>query len=102
MTEPALVELLAQSGIGTVLVVVLFFGGRWFGREMVGSQKELTAEVRRQGEQSQARHVETLGAFSTLTERVTRIEARADERDEWESDNTPVRTLAARRNGKRP
>jgi hypothetical protein len=98
MTESALVELIAQGGIGTVLVLVLFVGGRWFGREMVNSQKELTAEIKHQGEQSQQRHVETLGAFSTLAERITRIEARADERDGFDED-TPVRGMRAVRNG---
>lgn len=112
MTEAALAELFTQGGIGAVLVVVVFFGGRWFGREMVGTTKELVAEVKRQGDAAATRdaaesmrqaerHTAVVAALGDLSERIGRVEARNDEFDEFD-ETTPVRGLRPVRNGKRP
>jgi len=101
MTEAALIELFTKGGLSAVLVVVIFFGGRWFGREMIAAVKELTAEVKQQGTSAAARHIEVVAQLGGLSERVARTEVRADERDDFD-EATPVRNLRPMRNGKRP
>lgn len=112
MTETVLLEALAKGGITAVIILAVLAGG-WrvvgaFFRQLldgikgnVDAVRELTAEMRTQGKDAAQRHAEMVASFGVLSERVARVEARADERDDFD-DTTPVRSLRPARNGKRP
>lgn len=107
MTETFFAELLARYGLATVVVLAVgwaawrglraatsagFDAARSFGQRLIQSIDDLAEVVKDHVEQSNARAERHSTELAGVSERLARIEARRDERDEWR-DATPVQAI---------
>lgn len=106
MTESFAADVLARGGIAALIVVALLWAGwrivtaatakAWetvasFFTQLICSIKSLTEEVKHMGEKSATQHEKLTSELSDMSNRITRIEARGDER--W-GEVTPIHDIA--------
>ena len=104
MTESFAADVLARGGLTALIVVALLWAGwrivtaatakAWetvakFFTQLIGSIQSLTDEVKHLGDKSATQHAQLTSELSDMSNRITRIEARGDERERW-GEVTPV------------